>query len=740
MDSKNRCHSLWQTLAPRIMPGDIEQSNSLLYWRTLILTVVLCSGVLMGVLVLVPVTILAIKENLYFLLYSDFIMLGICFALLFLPGLRFIFRAMTALTLVYFIGILVIVNVGVTLGGPAWLFGFAVLSGVFFGSRAALIALTINTVTMTVIGVCLAGKPWGIASPPFYSNELIVVAVSNFLFLNALVSISVSVLVKGLVRANEKEHQLALSLKKKQEMLAGEIRERELADAARVESEERYRNILRNIEDGYFEVDLEGNLTFFNASMSNMLGYSRKELLGMNNRIFMDKTNAREIFRAFNRTFRTGVPMRSLDWQLIRKDGTQCAVEVVGSLISDAEDTPLGFRGIARDVSHRRAMEASLRQSQKMESIGTLAAGIAHDFNNVLYIIVGNADLAIEDIPKHAPVRIYLQQIKAASLRAAGVVRQLLNFSRDTEQKLVPLDLGEIVREELAFLRSSFPSFIDIRFEMPGASIYVLGDRVQINQLLINICTNAAQAMEKKGGCIFLKLSCIRAEPSVSVEEKELEPGVYACLSIEDNGPGIPPELIDKIFDPYFTTKEVGKGSGMGLSVVHGIVKTHSGVIEVESLPGEGANFRILIPLTFEKPVRNVQESPPENRLPKGSESILFVDDEPVVLETTRKILTRLGYTVRAISDPSQALAVFKSHRDSFDLVITDMTMPGMKGEDLVTAILGIRRDIPVIICTGHGDALDEDRALSLGASGFMMKPVSMHTLATHIRNILDQG
>lgn len=739
MNWEKDIHTLWSGIHNRIMPKNLQKSDSLLYWRTQILSIMLLAGVIMGIFVLIPVAFLAIEEQLWILLASDTLFLALALFFLFSPHLGFFLRAMASLSIIYGVGLLVIFNVGVTLGGPAWLFCFAVLAGVLLGFRAAVIAVLINTITFVLIGFFLTQNSWGISYPPFYSNKLMVVAIVNYLFLNALAAISVSVLVKGLTRSHEKETQLTNILRKKQLMLESQILVGEQSKMALKESEEKYRTILASIEDGYFEVDLHGDLIFFNTSLCRILGYTRDELTGMNHINFMDKVNAEKIYKVFHGVYQTGVPTRAIDWQLIRKDGSQCFIEIVVSLIQDADKKGVGFRGIARDVSHRKSLEQKLRQAYKMESIGVLAGGVAHDFNNVLSIIVGNAEIAFDQIPKANPARVNLETIKFASMRAADVVKQLLNFSRETEQILKPLDLACLVREELKFLRSTLPAFIEIRETLPDICVPILGDPVQINQLLINICTNAAQAMEKQGGVLGISITVFVLEAENVLAHPDLERGKYARLTIRDTGPGIVPENLDKIFDPYFTTKDVGKGSGMGLAVVHGIVKNHFGTIGVESVTGKFTQFQILFPLTHEIPESTTHDTTSSPIPARGSESILLVDDDAIVIRTTQSVLNYLGYRVETRSDPREALALFAERPMDFDLVITDMAMPRMTGAGLAGEIMSIRPGIPVIICTGHSDLIDEETAKNLGISSFLMKPVTLVKMAKTIREVLDQ-
>ena len=505
-----------------------------------------------------------------------------------------------------------------------------------------------------------------------------------------------------------------------------DVTDRKQVEEALRESEEKYRNILENIDDGYFEVDIAGNFIFFNDSMCRILGYPRDDLIGMNNREYMDKKNAEKIYQAFNKVYRTDKSTKALDWKLLRKDGSVCFVETIVSLITDSNDKKIGFRGIARDITDRKQLEDQLRQAQKMESIGTLAGGIAHDFNNILYMIVGNADLALQNIPEWNPIYTNLEKIKDASLRAAGIVKQLLKFSRKTDQDLKPVGIITVIKDALKFLRSTIPSTIEIRKNIAAREITVLADPTQINQVLMNICINASQAMEETGGIL-----------EINVEKESMTAGDYVKITVSDTGPGIEPELIDRIFDPYFTTKEIGKGSGMGLAVVQGIIKSHGGAITVESQLGKGTTFSILFPIVDEK--TEVDSEITDELPPAGTETILFVDDEESIADMIGEILEQLGYKVETQTNPQEALKRFQSKSHDFDLVITDMTMPQMTGIKLSEKLMDIRSDIPVIICTGHSSLIDEEKAKQLGIAAYVMKPVSMLEIAKAIREVLDK-
>lgn len=386
--------------------------------------------------------------------------------------------------------------------------------------------------------------------------------------------------------------------------------------------------------------------------------------------------------------------------------------------------------------SEKKQLEFQLRQSQKMEAIGTLAGGMAHDFNNTLGIIIGNTELAIRTTAKDSPNRQYLNNIITASCRAEEMVSRLLSFSRITDAEKKPIDLISSIDESLKLLRSSLPSDIEIRKSFPDSQLVIMGDPTQLNQVMVNLLTNSAHAMNGAGGIIEINISTIEIGLSPLSSFNGLPQGHYAQISISDNGHGIPEDVIKRVFDPYFTTKETGKGTGMGLAVVHGIVKNHGGSITVDSKVDEGTVFTIYVPLTDAvidtKPAGGIES------LPGGKETILFVDDEYMIADTMKIMMEQLGYKVKAFTESMRALEVFESNPDVFDLVITDMTMPGMTGDLLASKILDIRKDMPVIICTGFNNRVDPEGLKSRGVCEILSKPVRTTTLAKTIKDVLD--
>ena len=739
MYREHKLSDIWQAPLTRFIPPDLEKADSLLFWRTKILAAMLLFGSVVGVASLVPVFFLALEEGVWLLFWADLLMFSITVGLLLGRDLDFRIRAGLTMAMLYLVGVVVIATAGIFSGGAAWIFAFAVLTGVLLGYKGAFLALGINSLTMSAIGYMLYHNGWwGVTQVTYYPPEILVTGVVSFIFMNGAASLSISVLLKGLTVTHDEQIRLATSLKEKQRRLAGEIRDRRQANRARVESEERYRIILDSIEDGYFEVDLEGRITFFNGSLSRLLGVPENQLAGMNPRTLMDGANAGKITRVFRHAYDTGEASQLLDCQLIRKDGSICHIEMVVSLILSRHKAIVGFRGIARDVSARIALEKRLVQSSKMESIGTLAAGIAHDFNNVLYIIVGNADLALDSLPQGGEAYHNLTQIKTASLRAADIVKQLLSFSREREQNLEALDLVRLINEELEFMRSTFPSSVEIEAQLCPEPVPVLGDKVQLKQLMINLFTNAVQAVEGSAARIHLVLSLL-PPGRLPLSEQPPRPDLgAACLVVQDNGPGIEEKNLDRVFDPYFTTKEVGKGSGMGLSVVHSIVKNHSGRIEATSPVGEGARFEVLLPLTDRRPPTQAPEDRfKEISLYRGREKILLVDDETLIVDTNTRALKRLGYNVTGVCSPDDAWEIFCSD-PRWDLVITDMTMPGMTGDILTGKIHEFNPNIPVIICTGYADFVAGTPGQTEGPIAVLHKPVPLDLLAEKVRMMLD--
>lgn len=391
--------------------------------------------------------------------------------------------------------------------------------------------------------------------------------------------------------------------------------------------------------------------------------------------------------------------------------------------------------------AHRRAeeekigLEHQLRQAQKMEAIGTLAGGIAHDFNNILSPIIGYTDMILDDLQKNSPIKNKIEQIYIAATRAKELVRHILTFSRQTEQEFTPVDIQPIIKETLKLLRASLPSTIEIKQRIDMNCGLVLADPVQIHQVIMNLCTNAFHAMRGKGGTLGVEI----AEVEISIADcisLKLNPGLYARISVSDTGHGIPASIMERIFEPYFTTKAPGEGTGLGLSVVHGIVKSYNGDIKIYSEPGKGTTINIYLPCI--EADSSIPEKLASEVISSGKERILLVDDEEYIITMMKEMLERLGYHITAYTSSRKARDEFRTNPYTYDLVITDQTMPNMTGIELAEEFMRIRPNMPIIICTGFSEILSEEKAKVIGIREYVSKPVVKREISKAIRNALD--
>jgi PAS domain S-box-containing protein len=523
-----------------------------------------------------------------------------------------------------------------------------------------------------------------------------------------------------------------------------DITERKRAEDALRESEEKYRTILENIEDGYFEVDIAGNFTFFNDSMCRIYGYPREELMGMNDRQYTDQENAKKLFQGFNKVYKTGEPSREFDWEITRKDGTKRSIESSVSLIKDLLGNRMGFRGIVRDVTERKrieqektTLEEQLRQSQKIEAIGRLAGGIAHDFNNLLTVIKGYSQLSLHELKEDVPLRENIEEIKRAAERAADLTRQLLAFSRRQILEMKVLDLNTILRDMDKMLHRLIGEDIELITLLADDLGGVKTDPGWVEQIIMNLAVNARDAMPSVGK-LTIETANVELDEHYARAHVAVTPGRYAMLSVSDTGVGMPPEIRDKVFEPFFTTREKGKGTGLGLSTVYGIVKQSGGNIWVYSEPGYGTTFKIYLP-RVDEPLEEIKERVVKEELPRGSETILIVEDEEDVLKLAARILERQGYTVLQTSSTSKALEICKEQKKPIHLILTDVVMPQMGGRELADRIVSIHPETKVLYMSGYTDnAIVHHGVLEEGLN-FMQKPFTLEILSRKVREALDK-
>ena len=521
-----------------------------------------------------------------------------------------------------------------------------------------------------------------------------------------------------------------------------DITERNLTDDKLRESENRFRDIAHSMADWIWEVDKDGKYTYVSHTAKNALGYSPKELIGKTPFELMPEGERNKIKEIFLEIFSRSRPIVDLENWNLAKDGTEICFLTNGVPIIDADGELQGYRGVDKDITNQKKLEAEritieaqLQQSQKMEAVGTLAGGIAHDFNNILAIILGNAELASADVPDSNPASASLKEIHRASIRAKDMVQQLLAFSRKTDEVSIPINMALIIKESLKMLKHAIPTSVEFKQHISDDSCNVMGDASQINQIVMNLVTNAADAMSEEGELVEVTLENIILQEEKICFDWVLSPGPYVRLRMRDTGEGIEPKIMDRIFEPYYTTKEIGKGTGMGLSVIHGIVKRHNGGIRVESELGKGTFFEIYFP-ALEKAAE--EEKEPEGEIKGGSERILFVDDEESMVNLNHQRLERLGYNVKSTTKPVEALEWFRADPDQFDVIITDMTMPRMTGDRLAAEILKIRPHMPVIICTGYSERMSAKKAAALGVRKYIEKPIGLRNLASLLREVLE--
>ncbi len=516
------------------------------------------------------------------------------------------------------------------------------------------------------------------------------------------------------------------------------------------ESEERYRLLADNISDVIWTLDLsQFQFTYFSPSVERFLGFTPEEILQFKLQDILTPDSyeraTRAIAEELDRENCAAVdPYRSrtLELEQYRKDGTTTWSEVTASFLRNPSGEAVAILGVLRDISERKQaeqerknLETRLQQAHKMEAIGTLAGGIAHDFNNILAAVLGYTEMALGETPAGSQLHSNIQEVHSAGSRAKDLVKQILAFSRQADQELAPVQIKHVVKEAVRLLRASLPSTLEIRHNIKSDSA-ALADPTQIHQVVMNLCTNADHAMRDTVGVLEISLADQAIDSTREAQKLDLIPGNYLCLRIRDTGHGMSRDVKARIFEPFFTTKGRDKGTGMGLSVVHGIVKSHGGAITVQSEPGKGSSFEIFLPRIDIQVTPAAADTGP---LPTGDERILFVDDEKALVDLGRLMLERLGYSVTCRTSSIEARELFKVRPDNFDLVITDMTMPNLTGEKLAAELMAIRPDIPVILCTGFSEQITEEKARKMGIREFILKPILLHTLATTIREVLDR-
>ncbi len=502
------------------------------------------------------------------------------------------------------------------------------------------------------------------------------------------------------------------------------------------ESEEHHRSFFMNNPIKTIIVDKNGIVTGYNKKRSNTENQSEQDRVpNIGDRMYTDDFAGKH-----------EIDMRSQLMECIQegKSKTFSELKYKNKYLSiNISPYPFGAIITSKNITDQRIAEEERKrfelwhlQTQKIEAVGTLASGIAHEFNNILWIINGNVELAEHTVPQGNPARYHLEQVEEACIRAKDLVMQIISFTKQSDQHMEPLKISLVIKEFFRLIRSSLPATIKIQLNISIENDLVMADITQINQSLMNLCTNAYYAMKDKGGILEINVINIDIDDDDIDLYKNLTPGKYTLITISDTGHGIKPELMEKIFDPFFTTKTDNKLTGMGLFVVHGIVKNHRGAITVQSNIGKGTVFNIFLPCVEKK----VHDSIPQiQSISTNHEKILFVDDDKAIVDAAKRMLERLGYEVSTALNGTQALEFFQSESHPFDVIITDMTMPDLTGVALAKKIFKIAPDSSIILCTGFSTAINPKKAIDLGFKAFLLKPVTKNKIAETIRIVIDQ-
>jgi PAS domain S-box-containing protein len=524
--------------------------------------------------------------------------------------------------------------------------------------------------------------------------------------------------------------------------IATDITDYKLSEKFLKESEERFRALVKNASDILVIVDPDGTQRYISPAVERITGYRPEEVIGLTFDKVIHPDDMPAVMKVWNEALSRPAEIHKIAYRHIHKTRDWVYLEAIGQSFLN-EPAIRGLVASVRDITERKNAEAEkagletrLLQAQKMEAIGLLAGGIAHDLNNMLFPITGLSEMLLDAFPADSPWQESIEQIHKSAQRGSELVKQILAFSRQSNPQKHPLRIQPILKEALLLCRATIPQQVPVTSRIESDCGMILADPVQVQQIVMNLVTNACHAVEKTGGAIHVELNEKRFQKPEQIEIS-LKPGRYACIMVQDTGTGIDPALVDKIFDPYFTTKEQGKGTGIGLSVVHGIIKEYGGDILVSSELGKGTTFHVYLPL-----LDNAVDKPTAGTVgkhPTGSESVLLIDDEQPIVRMMQMMLQKLGYRVTAFTNGPDALNEFRKDPAAFDLVISDRSMPKMSGLQLAQEVTAIRPAMPIIICTGFLDENDEEMAESIGIMGFILKPVGIGDLSRMVRNVLDE-
>ena len=508
----------------------------------------------------------------------------------------------------------------------------------------------------------------------------------------------------------------------------------------RIQMEQEMRRLAVAVEQSTESImiaDVEGSVLYVNAAFESITGYTPGEVLGTPPNLLRSDSHDDEFYKKLLSTISSGSK-----WEghitSCRKDGALFDVEAIIYPIHDDSGAVLNYVAISRDVTQEMALEKQMRQTQKMNAIGELAGGVSHDFNNILTAILGYVALCMNNVEENSKVHGYLKEVVKAGDRAAKLVRQILTFSRQEEQEFQPVDLQPVIEDSLSMVQTTIKSNIKVETDIADSCGAIFGDTTQLQQVVVNLCTNAVHALGKGEGVLSVSLKQIELLGKKYGDRMvDLDPGLYACVTVSDTGCGMAPETLERIFEPYYTTKKKGEGTGFGLSIVHGIARKHRGYISVESVLEQGTTFHLYLPLLLE----NAEEKQKAIDLstPEGFGHILFVDDDDAVLSMGSEIFESFGYSVATAVDGKQALELFRKEPEAFDALVSDYSMPEMNGYELISECLSLHPGLPAILCSGYMEKADGENLKELGNTVFMSKPLDWRKLSRTLQQEINK-
>jgi two-component system, cell cycle sensor histidine kinase and response regulator CckA len=718
-------------------PGVLDPHDPNHWKERVIHTFIFLSNPLLLVLVVGGLPFI-IENGHWFLLAIALSAYCACIGMLFFSKkLPYVLRCVTTCLLIYLFGVAVIIAVGPFLASREWMLLFGIMAAILLGWPGATFSIILNTLTLIGVGILMDQGFW--KNLPVTGNpvEIWAQVALDLFFINLFSTIFVSYLFIRIERSDrharastkllEDEGSKLLSTNKR---LENEILARKKAQDTVRKNIKQERRLLDSIAAGIIVVNrADKTLVYANSTALSLMGARSEEVIGQvcYNQLCPAETDACPILDL-------GQEIDCSERNLLNINGKTIPILKTVVPIEFKERECLLETFI--DISDRKQLERKLSQAQKIQAIGTLAGGVAHDFNNILAAILGYTELSLLTSEKGTQQAGYLLQVQKACHRAEGLVKQILAFARQADEKLEPIRIDLVAGEVLKLLRSTIPSSIGIDADMNSPSL-VMANSTQIHQVFLNLGTNAAQAMEKEGGVLAVKITDAVVDADMARNHMGLIPGDYLKIIVSDTGSGISEEYLDTIFEPYFTTKPIGKGTGLGLSVVHGIVKGLQGEISVSSQSGQGTCFTIHLPVTRDTVPRNLGS---DIILPRGTEHILVVDDEQPLADMVGHALEQFGYTVTIYTDSQEALAFFSSSPTNIDAIITDMTMPRFSGKELSTQAKSIRPGVPVLLCTGYSKKIGNLTAAEIGVDALLMKPVTTHVLVNTLREILNHA